>query len=65
MDIKDIKEKALQQLSEFEQDEYVSKYRELLELKKSTEKQLKAVDKTIAKFEEDPEAYVDDNEDLW
>ena len=65
MDIKTIKEKALQQLSELEEDVYVSKYRELLELKKSTEKQLKAVDKAIAKYEANPEEYVDENEDLW
>ena len=65
MDIKEIKKKAQEQLAELEEDEYVSKYRELLELKNSTVKQLKSVEKAIVKFEADPEAYVDENEDLW
>lgn len=65
MDIKEIKKKAQEQLAELEEDEYVSKYRELLELKNSTVKQLKSVEKAIVKFEADPEAYVDENEELW
>lgn len=65
MDITTIEERARKQLDELDEDNYVSKYRELLELEKNTVKQLATVRKAIEKFKEDPDAYVDSNEDLW
>lgn len=65
MKISEIQRKAKKQIAEMEEDEYVSKYRELLELEKQSKKQLKRSQNAIKKFEKDPDSFIEDNEDLW
>ena len=65
MDIRTIKEKAKEILEQKEEERLVSKYLDLLELRKSLKKQLKNVEKLIKKFEKDPEEYADKSDDRW
>jgi len=63
--IEEIKEKAKNILDEKEKERLVSKYLDLLEMKKQTEKQLQKIEKSIEQFEENPESFCDRTEDLW
>ena len=65
MNLKEIKKEAQKILDEKEKQRLVSKYMDLLEIKKQTEKQLKKINKSISKFEIDPELFCDKTENLW
>jgi len=65
MNLKEIKKEANKILEEKEKQKLVSKYLDLLELRKQTEKQLKKIEKSIKKFEKDPELFCDRTENLW
>lgn len=65
MKIEKIKAKAKELIDNKEEDRLVCRYVDLLEMKKQTEKQLKAIEKSIKKYEEHPEDFCDENEHLW
>ena len=63
--IEEIKEKAQGILDEKEKERLVSRYLDLLEIKKQTQKQLEKIEKSIKQFEDNPESFCDRTEDLW
>ena len=65
MKIEDIKNKAKEVIEKKDEDRFVGKYVDLLEMKRQTEKQLEAIIKSIQKYEENPEDFCDDNDDSW
>ena len=65
MNIEKIREKASKILYDKEEEELVNKYIDLLEMKKHTEKQLEEINKAISKFEENPEKFKEDTEQIW
>ena len=65
MDIDEIKEQAKKILDDKERERLVSAYLDLLEMEKQTLKQLNKIRKSKAKFEKNPESFVDRTEDLW
>ena len=65
MEINDIKQKAKEIIEKKDEDHLVGRYTDLLELKRQTEKQLRNIEKSIKKFEDDPETFVDDTDKLW
>lgn len=60
MNINEIKKEASKFIEEKEKQKAVSKYIDLLELKKQTEKQLKEINITLKKFEKNPEEFADE-----
>ena len=65
MKLEEIKAKAKLILDEKEEEKLVGAYLDLLEMEKQTIKQLEKIRKSIKKFEENPESFVDRTEDLW
>ena len=65
LEINEIKQKAKDIIDKKEEDRFVGRYVDLLEIKKQTEKQLKAINKSIKKYEDAPEDFCDDTDDIW
>ena len=65
MNIKKIKAHAKNIMDEKENETAVSRYIDLIEMEKQTLKQLKQVRATMKKFEENPEEFCEENENLW
>ena len=65
MNISEIKVEANKILEDKEKERLVSRYLDLLEMKKQTEKQLKKINKSISKFEKNPELFCDKTDNLW
>lgn len=65
MKLEEIRKKAKEILDKKEEEELVGRYLDLLEMEKQTVKQLEKIRKSIKKFEENPESFVDRTEDLW
>lgn len=65
MKIGQIEKKVKKLRDEKNEEKYVGKLYDLLEIRDQTKKQLATVEKKIKAFKKSPEKFVDENEDLW
>lgn len=65
MKLSEIKTKAKVILDKKEEERLVGAYLDLLEMEKQTLKQLDKIRKSIKKFEDNPDSFVDRTENLW
>jgi hypothetical protein len=65
MKLSEIKTKAKAILDKKEEERLVGAYLDLLEMEKQTLKQLEKIRKSIKKFEDNPDSFVDRTENLW
>ena len=65
MNIEEIKEQAQEKIDKRESSKAVEMYMSLLALKKEAQKQLNILEEKIKRFEEDPNKFIEKNEELW
>jgi hypothetical protein len=65
MKLSEIKTKAKAILDKKDEERLVGAYLDLLEMEKQTLKQLEKIRKSIKKFEDNPDSFVDRTENLW
>ncbi len=65
MNYKAIEKKVKKLRDEKNEEQYVGKLYDLIELRDQTKRQLKEVENKIAAFKKNPKKFVEENEDLW